>query len=341
MKGWFSKLFEKKESGDTLNNIEGLPEDREVQVAMANVVLKDIIIERRRERTWKLLKRAAFSLMFLIGVSYWFMLKAKVEGWDPIPRASLVGVVTVDGEISDSSLASADKIIPALKKAFEAKNVKAVVIQINSGGGAPVEAERINYIIDEWKVKYKKPVFAVINNVGASAAYMIALHADKIYAGRYSIVGSIGAVMSTWDVHQALEKYDVHRKVYASGELKAMLDPFTAPTEAAEAKAHEMVSIVGKRFANDLFERRGKSLIEGVKYDTGEIWDGETALELGLIDGIGTVESVAAQFPDTKTHDFGPQSPGSLFFKSEVGDWAKSTVTEAVRGAITEAPTLR
>jgi protease-4 len=77
------------------------------------------------------------------------------------------------------------------------------------------------------KKKHNKPIYAAIQNVGASAAYMIAMNTDRIYAGRYSLVGSIGAVMSSWDVHKALNKFDIHQDVYASGQLKSMLNPFT------------------------------------------------------------------------------------------------------------------
>lgn len=337
-KGWMARLFKGK---DDLAAIEALPEDREVQVALANTVLADIIKERRHDRTWAFLKRTAFAAMFGLGFIYYVAFQLSINGWRVIPDDPLVGVIRIEGSIMNTSIASAEKVVPALKRAFEADNVKAIVLAIDSPGGAPVEAERINFVLDEMKAKHKKPVYAVIQNVGASAAYMIALHADKIYAGRYSMVGSIGAVMSTWDVHKALAKLDVYQKVYASGEMKAMLNPFIPSTQAAEDKAQSIVNLMGQRFANELHDRRGKMLQGDVKYDTGEIWDGEGAKKLGLIDDLGTIEAVASKYPDAKVYEFGPRNGGSGLFSASVGDWAQSVMAGAIRNAVTPETTIR
>jgi protease-4 len=338
IKNWIVDLVKGR---DMFEDIEKMPTNHEVQVAMANVVLRDIIKERRHERAWKLLKRTAAGAMFGIGFFYFVVFQASIHGYRIIPDDPLVGVVRIDGDIMSTTLASSEKIMPALRRAFEAESVKAVILAIDSPGGAPVEAERINYLLDELKAKHKKPVYAVIQNVGASAAYMIALHTDKIYAGRYSMVGSIGAVLSTWDVHKALAKYEVYQKVFASGELKAMLNPFVPSTKAAEDKAQAIVNVMGHRFNNELQERRGKLLQTNVKYDTGEIWDGEAAKKLGLIDEIGTIEAVVKEYPGTKLYEFGPHNPNAGVFSASVGQWVQSIMAGAIRSAMTVEPAVR
>jgi protease-4 len=136
----------------------------------------------------------------------------------------------------------------------------------------------------------KKPIVAVINNMGASAAYMIALHADKIYAGQYSLVGSVGAVLTGWDFSKAITRVDVSQRVYASGNLKAMLNLFLPMTAEADAKAKELAQQMGEQFGAELKARRQGKLKEGVNYTTGEIWSGKEAKELAVIDDIGTVD---------------------------------------------------
>lgn len=328
---WWSciKSFFFRKKTDTAS-IEALPTDREVQVALANAVLQDLIVERKNERSWKFLKRAAFAGVFGIGFIYYVAFQLSLNGWRLIPEDPLVGVIRIEGNIMNTSIASAEKVVPALKRAFEAENVKAIILAIDSPGGAPVEAERINYVIESLKAKHKKPVFAVIQNVGASAAYMIALHADKIYAGRYSMVGSIGAVMSSWDVHKALEKLNIYQKVYASGELKSMLNPFVPSSQAAEDKAQDIVNLMGSRFAHELFEKRGQLLQKNVKYDTGEIWDGENAKKIGLIDDLGTIESVSSKYPGTTLYEFGPRNKGGGLFTSSAGNWVSEVVQKGI-----------
>ena len=242
------------------------------------------------------------------------------------------------GSIDESSpTASANAVIPALSKAFGKPNVKAVVIAIDSTGGRPAEAERIYNYIDTKRKETGKPVYSVIGNTGASAAYMIAVHTDKIIAGKYSIVGSIGAILATWNVHKIVERFDVQHKVYASGGLKGMLDPFSPSTPEADAKAQEMVSLMGKRFAQEVTELRKDKLAKGVDFFTGEAWDGEQAKALGLIDEVNTLDAMVKQTFKLGYHDFGPSKDrggfGFPFFSSAsefLDSIAASMVTRAL-----------
>lgn len=225
-----------------------------------------------------------------------------------VAQEPAVALVKVEGQISASSkLASADKVVPALKRAFEDENVRSVLLYIDSPGGAPVEAERIMDAVTELRKKHNKPIQAVIGNLGASAGYMVALSADEIVSAKYSLVGSIGAILQSWDVHRVLEKYDVKAKTYASGSLKGMLNPFEPGTPEGEAKAQALVDELGRQFETLLKDRRGKKLTQpAATYATGEVWGGQDALVLGLVDSNGTIETLMAAQPDLKLVNFGP-----------------------------------
>lgn len=238
----------------------------------------------------------------------------------PVPGVTAkepsVGLVRVEGQISATAkLASAEKVGAALQRAFEDEQVQRVVLYIDSPGGAPVEAERIMDAVARWRDKHPKPVQAVIGNLGASAGYMVALSADDIVSAKYSLVGSVGAIVQSWDVHRVLEKYDVKAKTYASGHLKGMLNPFEPTTPEAEAKAQALVDEMGRQFARLLTERRGAKLKQPPEsYTTGEVWGGQDALALGLVDRNATLEVLMAEQPDLKLVDFGPfdRKPGWL-----------------------------
>ena len=268
--------------------------------------------ERRSERRWRMLfQLLLFGTPLILGLLYFlFVLSSAGLRLGPWPWSQVVGVVRIEGKIESNALACAEKVIPALEKAFSSAEVKAVVLSIDSPGGAPVEAERISSAIASFRQKHPKPVVAVINNLGASAAYMIAMHADKVVAGNYSLVGSIGAIMAPWDVSKALGRLDVSQRVYASGKLKAFLNPFTAPSPEAEAKARQIVSHMGNTFVEELHRARGHALKAGVDYGTGEVWGGAEAKRIGLVDEIGTLDEVVATTWGLKTYDYGPREKG-------------------------------
>jgi len=284
--------------------------ENDLHKVVSDELIRDVLRERQSERKWKLDKRTLLVGAAALFFTLYVFAVAKQLGWARLPNSETTAVIHIDGEIMSGATASADQVVPLLKTAFEADNVKAIVLSIDSPGGAPVESERIYQAIKAYKKKYPKPIVAVINNIGASAAYMVALHADKIYAANYSLVGSVGAVIAGWDFHKALEKLDVRQRIYASGNLKAMLNPFAPMTPEADRKAQEMVSKMGERFKSELQAARGKKIVKGVDYATGEVWDGAEAKQIGLVDEIGTLDTVAMQW-DSKVHDMGPRAHGA------------------------------
>lgn len=336
VRNWFTAADE------ALPRLGGLT-PMESQHMVTSLMMDDMIRDRRSERRWKIFRRTTGAIGIALALGYYAVFYASTQGLSlNTSTGKFLGVVRVQGNIMQTSLASSEKIVPSLKAAFEDPSVKAVVLAIDSGGGAPLEAERITYTIETLKKKHNKPVYAVVQNLGASAAYMIAMHSDQIYAGRYSLVGSIGAVMSSWDVHKAINKYDVYQQVFASGELKAMLNPFIAPTEAARTKAQQLVDKAGAIFYAEMRKSRGDKLKPDVKYNTGEIWDGEQALAIGLIDGLATIEEIADR-NEAEVKEFGPGqrtvTPFATSFSGELSAWLSNILTNAFRTSLEEQAT--
>ena len=287
--------------------------------------------ERKREQRWKMLFQGLFlGGPLILGLLY-FLFFLNSDWFRLGPLKEVVGVVHIDGAIAAGTLAGADKVIPALEQAFSSAHVKSVVLSIDSPGGAPLEAERIVNAMARLKEKHNKPIIAVINNVGASAAYMIAMHSDQITAGKYSIVGSIGAIMSPWQLDRAISKLDVSQRVYASGPLKSFLNPFTPISTDVDAKAKALVDQIGAIFVAELHATRGSKLKAGVDYGTGEPWGATEAKELGLIDVIGTIDSVVAAAGGINVHNFGPYENSGFSMSS----YLHGEVATAIEGYLT------
>ncbi|MDO9240138.1 MAG: S49 family peptidase [Methylicorpusculum sp.] len=289
-------------------------EQYDVNSILADHVLSDLLKERRSERRWRWIKRLAFSGMGVGLFAVYLAFYASSLGYKLMPNAEIVAIVNVSGSIGAGQLASAEELVPVLEKVFHSPKVKAVALNIDSPGGQPFESERIAETLDRLKRETGKIVYAFIGNTGASAAYMLALHADRIIAGRYSMVGSIGAIIAGWDFHKLAEKWDINQRIYASGVHKNMLNPFAAMSKESEEKAQQMVDQMALVFAKEFQEKRKGKIREGFNYTTGEIWGGEQALEIGLIDEIGTIESVVNREWHLPTHDFGPTNKSKGFF---------------------------
>lgn len=272
--------------------------------------------ERKSERRWNLGIKAVLILAPIVAGAVFI---ANSSGFTVGPFSDVVGVVHIKGEIAQGTMAGAEKVVPALEDAFSNPRVKQVVLAIDSPGGAPAEAERITHAISLLKRKYPKPVTAIIGNMGASAAYMTAMYADRIVAGKYSLVGSIGAIIAPWQLDRAIAQFHVSQRVYASGKMKAFLNPFTPVSQESDIKAQQLVSHVGAMFVQELAGQRGRHLKRDVDYGTGEVWSGEEAVAIGLVDEIGSLETLARDSANLKAYSFGPNESSVMRFASKVG----------------------
>ncbi len=253
------------------------------------------LTEQRRARRWSIFFK------FLIFI-YLFMVFWLYQG-NQISETSLVdgehtALVEIQGVIADNTEANADSMVTALRDAFKNKGTRGVILRINSPGGSPVQAGYINDEIRRLRGEHPNiPVYAVVTDICASGGYYIAVAADKIYADKASIVGSIGVVMSgaaTFGFTEAMKKLGIERRHLAAGDNKAMLDPFSPLKEDEVAHAQALLGNIHQQFINVVKQGRGDRL----KGDdhllfNGLFWTGEQALDLGLIDGLSTSSAVA------------------------------------------------
>ncbi|MDV7210335.1 S49 family peptidase [Azotobacter beijerinckii] len=251
--------------------------------------------ERRRARRWGIFFK-------LLGFAYLSTLLVMFSPALSLREAARTGdhtaLVEVRGVIADSEAASADNIVGSLRAAFKDKHTKGVVLRINSPGGSPVQS---GYIYDEIRrLRAAHPdikLYAVITDLGASGAYYIASAADAVYADKASLVGSIGVTAASFGFVGAMERLGVERRVYTAGEHKAFLDPFQPQKEGEVRFWREVLDVTHRQFIDSVKQGRGERLKDKDHPElfSGLVWSGEQALQLGLVDALGSASYVARE----------------------------------------------
>ena len=247
--------------------------------------------EQRLARLWRNFFRFAWLAIFVLGA--W--LGISHNGPTKDGSTPHTAVVEIKGEIASGAEANADDIVAALRAAFEDEGARAVVLLINSPGGSPVQAGMINDEILRLKLKHKKPVYAVVEESCASAAYYIAVAADKIFVDKASIVGSIGVLMDGFGFTGLMDKLGVERRLMTAGENKGFLDPFSPQTEKQRAFAQTMLDQIHRQFIDVVKAGRGNRLKETPETFSGLFWSGQQAIQLGLADQLGGLDFVARE----------------------------------------------
>ncbi len=263
--------------------------EREVVTKLAESSLR----EQRRARRWGIFFK---SLTFAyIGAIIYMFGEASLTAVDLNEKHT--AVIELNGVIADKEEASADNIITALRDAFENENSAGVILRINSPGGSPVQS---GYIYDEMlrlREEYPDtPLYAVVTDICASGGYYIASAADKIYADKASIVGSIGVRMDNFGFVDAINKLGIERRTLTAGENKALLDPFLPENEKTKAHMQVMLTEIHQQFIDSVKEGRGDRLdtsVEGLF--SGLIWTGEAAVTIGLVDELASSSHVARE----------------------------------------------
>lgn len=265
----------------------------EFEQALVSKIALEAITEQRRARRW-----SVFFKLFMVGYISIFTVYYLVDG---MVGPSLGGVkhtalIDISGVISADSEASADYIVSGLRAAFEDKNTAGIILRINSPGGSPVQAGYVNDEIYRLRDEYPDiPIYSVITDVCASGGYYIAAAADKIYADKASVVGSIGVIMSGFGFVDSIEKLGVERRLLHAGKNKGFLDPFS-PLKAEDVKHVEtLLTDIHQQFVDVVRKGRGDRLANDEKIFSGLIWTGEQSIALGLVDALGSAGYVARE----------------------------------------------
>ena len=256
--------------------------------------------EQKAKRKWGLLfKLLGFSYIIFITVLLLMGDKTIISAnKNKEYKGFHSALIEIEGEISRNQAANADNINQSLKNAFKNKQTKGIILKINSPGGSPVQARQIYNNILRLRKEYKDiKVFAAIEDMGTSAAYLIASAADQIYSDETSLVGSIGVIIDSFGFVDTLQKLGVERRIYAAGRNKAMLDPFSPRNKEQEEFINQQLDIVHKVFIKNVVDKRANLAKNINEQDifSGKFWVGQSALELGLIDGFGDSQYIATE----------------------------------------------
>lgn len=249
------------------------------------------LTEQRSARRWRYGVRLAWIV--LIASVLWLGMER--GGANKDVSTPHTAVVAVTGEIGPEAQTNAEDVVAALRSAFEDKGAQGVVLLINSPGGSPVQAGIINDEIQRLKRAHGKPVYAVVEESCASAAYYIAVAADQIFVDKASIVGSIGVLMDGFGFTGLMDKLGVERRLMTAGENKGFLDPFSPQTEKQRAFAQSMLDQIHGQFIEVVKKGRGQRLKESGDTFSGLFWTGQQAVELGLADHLGNIDYVARE----------------------------------------------
>ncbi len=197
-------------------------------------------------------------------------------------ESNKIGVVTVEGELS-----SADDILKDLRKFQRRASVKAVVLRINSPGGAVAPAQEIYREII--KMKKKKPVVASMQTMGTSAAYYIASSADKIVCSAGTITGSIGVIMMLADLEKIMDRVGLNVKIIKAGKYKDIGSMFRPLTDEERNILQDFAVEIHEQFIHDVAKaRKGKIDEQQLRsIADGRFFTGEKAKEMGLVDSLG------------------------------------------------------
>lgn len=233
----------------------------------------------------------------------------------------VIPVVKLNGVIAATRRGlSLENIDDSLEKAFAKPRTKAVVLQVNSPGGSPVQSALIHDRVRQLAAKNDIQVLVFCQDVAASGGYWLATAGDEIYANAASIIGSIGVIAAGFGFVEAIDKLGIERRVYTAGKNKSILDPFKPEKKADVDRLKSLHGEIHRNFIEQVKSRRGDRLNETDDMFTGAFWTGSKALEMGLIDGVGNMHDVLVDKfgpdVDVKVFDRASGLLGKLGFSS-------------------------
>ena len=284
-------------------------------------LVNDLLKEKRADRRWKNIRFIAW-FCFLVFV---FLNLTGTFNNLPVPASAsgskYTALIRLDGMIAPGRGFSAQDVIPTLQEAFADKHAAGVLIDINSPGGTPVQSSIIHDAILMLKKKYHKKVIIVGEDLLTSGAYFVAVAADKIYVNPNTLTGSVGVIMKGFGFVDVMKKVGIERRVYTSGDEKDRLDPFLPQSPDDAKKVQEVMNEVHQNFeAAVIAGRKGKLHADPKTLFNGDFWSGQSALKLGLVDGLGNLQDVMEkEFNTSEYREYGGTSNLFKMIGSQLG----------------------
>lgn len=291
-------------------------------------LVDELLRDRRRDRRWRIIR---FCVLFgtFVGLFVVLLVAGRPEGGTSTPPGGrYAALVRMEGTISPADGINAARYNPVLADAFADDAAAGVVVVINSPGGTPVQSSLIHDRLVQLRKQYpQRRLIVVGEDMLTSGAYFIAVAAETIYVNPSSLTGSIGVVARNFGFVEAMKKIGVERRTQTAGDRKDQLDPFAPETEADREKLATILTGMHQHFISVVKAGRGAKLRgSDAELFSGDFWLGTRAVELGLVDGLGSLAEVLdREFQVTRVREFEP---------------AESWLTRIVRGARNEMRAL-
>jgi len=230
-------------------------------------------------------------LVVFAGFLFLFVLIALTRNDSELHLGEKVAVVAIEGEILDARDA-----VEAIHRYADNHNVKAIVMRINSPGGAIAPSQEIYEAIRNIRGESKKPVIASLDSVAASGGFYIAAACDRIVANPGSITGSIGVILQWMEIKDLLAWAKIKPETITAGAFKATGSPYDSLTDAERAYLNRVVAQLHSQFIRAVADgRKGKMSVEDVtRVADGRIFTGEEAMALKLVDQLGSLDDAVA-----------------------------------------------
>lgn len=261
--------------------------------ALLSQLAIEFLQEKKRQR-----RRSRYKAVLIFGIILWISVLFFSFGGVPGNESSEphVGLIDVKGTVMANESASAENFSKAMKKAYANKELKALILRIDSPGGSPVQADYMYNTIQYYRHKEADiKVYAVCVDTCASAAYYIAAAADEIYANPSSIVGSIGVIYNGFGFVDTMQKLGVSRRLQTAGHNKGFMDAFSPIVPGQEKQLQTMLNIIHQEFISKVKAGRGTRLLIDDDTFSGLFWTGTQAKQRGLIDGFASTGQLARE----------------------------------------------
>ncbi|WP_419420385.1 S49 family peptidase [Legionella sp. D16C41] len=271
--------------------MNNFPNQQSDSQALLNQIILDYMREQKRKRRWRWIIRFLFILLIIMA---YFRLNLLFEDDKETLDKAHAGLVDLNGTISDEGAGNAENFVKGLDKAYKNKNLKALIVRINSPGGSPVQADYMYSALRYYRTKFPDTkIYAVCTDMCASAAYYVASAANEIYANESSIVGSIGVIYNGFGFVDIIQKLGISRRLQTAGINKGFLDPFSPVTPGQQQLLQTMLNDIHQQFINRVKEGRGNRLVIDNQTFSGLFWTGGQAKARGLIDGFASSGQLA------------------------------------------------